>query len=222
MEEKVQETKAQAQNAVLIPQTSLDDIGGNIRVVYDEVKSLIDNSLVTADRLRKLGSGVRRYGFMDKVSDVAEANMEFAPKAFKRLELKALIRQIELLRNMSADLNFIQRSLDDLLLITGNAAFQESLLYYNSVREQARGRVPGAQAVFDLLRLFFVRPRRASGEPTEAQTIKDVKALLHGKKDGEIIIKNKTPKSAGAERLVVDETGKVGGHFKETEEGEIR
>ena len=48
-----------------------------------------------------------------------------------------------------------------------------------------------------------------------------MKALMHGKKDGEIIIKNVKPKTSGGKREVIDETFKDTASFKETDEGSI-
>jgi len=63
--------------------------------------------------------------------------------------------------------------------------------------------------------------RKSKEEPTKKQLKRDFNALERGKKDGEITIKNVTPKTTGGKREVIDETFKVKGAFKETGEGEI-
>jgi hypothetical protein len=163
---------------------------------------------------------VRRYGFIDKVSDVAEANPEFAPPFFSDTVLKTKLREIEVLRNISVALGQMQRITDDVLLQVSDDAFQLALGYYNTVREAARRRQPGAQAVFNVLRLFFKRGRLTGDEPTEHEVERDVKALLHGKKDGEIVIKNERPHLVGGVRKVVDETHRDRIAVKETVEEE--
>jgi len=57
--------------------------------------------------------------------------------------------------------------------------------------------------------------------PTEKQVKRDFNAVRKGKKDGEIIIKNVSPKTTGGNREVIDETFKVKGAFKESGEGSI-
>jgi hypothetical protein len=168
-------------------------------------------ALTHAERLRLLGSGVRRYGFIDKVSDIATVNPEFAPAFFDDAELKELLRKIELLRNISASFQQLVRMTDDVLLQVSDSAFQMALAYYNTVREASRRRVPGAQAIFRILQAFFRRGRRTDEEPTEPEVERDVRALLHGKKDGEIIIRNERPHLVGGKHEVVDEvhSGKV-------------
>jgi hypothetical protein len=49
-----------------------------------------------------------------------------------------------------------------------------------------------------------------------------VNSLLHGKKDGEVIIKNIKPKTTGGTHEVIDETFRDTAAFKETEQGNIK
>jgi len=169
------------------------------------LEDFTDSDLSTIERMRKRGSGIRRYGFIDKVSDVASDNMDLAPRVFSDEDLKDLLRKIEELRNIVLAANQFARSLNDLLLIVGDEAYQLALMYYNSVRELARRRVPGAEAVFRLLRPFFRQTSRPKDEPTEHEVERDLKALLHGKKDGEIIIRNERPHMVGGKHEVIDE-----------------
>jgi len=229
-------TKNQTTNkaaAAPTPKEELPTTGGwlsvaNLEQLFEDIDSILQDmrvdmqneALTTAERLRLLGSGVRRYGFIDKVSDIAEANPEFAPPFYDGTTLKTLIRKIEILRNLSAALAQMQRITDDVLLQVSDEAFQMALGYYNTVREAARRRQPGAQAVFNVLRLFFRRGRLTGDEPTEHEVERDVKALLHGKKDGEIVIKNERPHMTGGARKVIDETHRDRVALKETVEEE--
>ena len=180
-----------------------------------------EHALTDAERRRLQGSGVRRYGFIDKVSDIALANPEFIPPFMSEVELKRLIRIIEILRNISVTVQQLNRITNDELLIYGDAAFQEALKYYNSVRDASRRRVPDAQPLFRILQQFFRRPRLTSDKPTEQEVERDVKALLHGKKDGKIVIENEKPHVTGGKHVVLDETRQNKGEWKETEQGEI-
>ena len=95
-------------------------------------------------------------------------------------------------------------------------------MYYNSVRELARRRVPGAESVFQTLQQFFHRPCRTADEPTEMQVERDVwGALLHNRKAGKVLEENEPTHETGGKHVVVDETNKASEHFKETVEGEI-
>jgi len=58
-------------------------------------------------------------------------------------------------------------------------------------------------------------------EPTEKQLKRDFNALRKGKKDGEITIKNVSPKTKSGKREVIDETFKSKTSFKDIDEGSI-
>ena len=123
------------------------------------------------------GSGVRRYGFIDKVSDVSAefpqfwlgsvsgtgGNVNFQDKLNERL------REIEVLRNVLAWQQYVNRVVGDLLLLAGDDAFRMARTYYGSVRTAARNNLPEARQVFQLLNQFWQRPRRANEEPTEPE-----------------------------------------------------
>ena len=65
-------------------------------------------------------------------------------------------------------------------------------------------------------------PHETEGEaPTQKKAKKDFNAVLKGKKDGEVIVKNIKPKTIGGKREIIDETFKDSAQFKETENGSI-
>jgi len=223
----MKQTKNISQNKQMQPEQrlptleELEEMMKEINPIVLGVINDVDNALSTVERMRKLGSGIRRYGFIDKVSDVATDNLQFAPKIFNVNDLKDDLRYIEQLRNMLLTINQFARALNDMLLIRGDDAFAKALLYYNSVRELSRRRVPGAEAIFRVLQPFFRKPRRPSEEPTEPEVERDVKALLKGKKEGKIVIEHERPHATGGKHVVVDETHKAHGAWKETEKGEL-
>jgi hypothetical protein len=45
--------------------------------------------------------------------------------------------------------------------------------------------------------------------------MRDASAIIHGRKDGKIVIENVTPKLTGGRRRIVDETFKGNAAFKE-------
>ena len=54
-------------------------------------------------------------------------------------------------------------------MLAGDEAFRTANLYDRSVREAARGNLPEAADVFEMLRLFWNRSRGTSDEPTIPQ-----------------------------------------------------
>jgi len=180
-----------------------------------------DLALTTAERNRLNGSGVRRLGFITKIYETASLRPEFIPPFFDINTMENLSFNIEFLRNIRSLALAIDRMANDALLLSGDESFRLALMYYNSVRDAARRQIPGAQELFTILELFFRRGHRKDEEPTEPEVERDVRALLHGHKDGKIVIENEHPHMVGGKHVVVDETHKEHAGFKATEEGTI-
>ena len=194
----------------------------------DDIRSIIQAFILLTqglyrpgDRRRRLGSGIRRYGFIDKTSDLAAQNPAFSPAMFSSAELKKFVRELEAVRGFLNISQQLSRVANDCLLLLGDQSFSMALLYYNSVKELAHRNVAGAEAVYRALEPFFKHGRRPGEEPTEPEVETDVRALLHGKKEGKIVIENEKPHMVGGKHVVVDETHKEHAAWKETEEGEI-
>jgi hypothetical protein len=206
-DQKTTKVSSKIEEKTLVPSNLLEKVQSDMDDAIQQLLAITgDSTMSEADRRRLLGSGVRRYGFIDKTTDIGTANPEFAPPFLDLQALRDLIRQIEVLRNINASLQQLIRLNGDLLLTTSDEAFRLALMYYNSVRDASRRRVPGAQAIFRILQLFFSRRRPTSDQPTDAEIERDVRALLKGKKDGEIIIKNQRPTTVSGKRTIVDET----------------
>ena len=175
----------------------------------DNVKEIFgDHPLTSLDRRRLNSSGIRNYGFTDKTYDLTETNMQYAPGNFNRDKMGRSIQDIEALRNILVEVRKLEDAVSDALLVNGDKALRFALIYYNTVRDLSRHGDTEATRVFDLLRPFFKRRRAKTGEPTEHEVERDVRALLHGKKDGKIVIENEKPHLTGGKHLVVDETHK--------------
>jgi len=177
-------------------------------------------SLTDTERRRLMNSGIRRYGFIDKVSDIAHSSSQYSPMNFNAVDLKNLLRDVEFFRNLLARIRELERLVTNALFTTSDDAFRMSLIFYNYVRYLARTGEPGAVAIFNMLQPFFNRPRRSSSELTEPEIERDVKALLHGKKDGKVVIENKTPHAKGGKHVVFDDAHRDRVEFEEIEKAE--
>jgi ribosomal protein L40E len=177
--------------------------------------------MTTRQRMQLLGSGVRRLGFIVKTCEVGQEHSEFTPPFLDVPQIGELLEVIDTTRNITINLEQLLRLYTDVLLVTGDEAFRLALIYYGAVRDAARRGVPGAQAVFRTLEMFFRRGRRVDEEPTIAELKRDVNALLHGKKDGEVVIKGEAKHTTGSHREVVDTAHKPTGAFKEKAQGQI-
>jgi len=96
------------------------------------------------------------------------------------------------------------RAVSNTMLVYSDEAFTMSLIFHNMVREMSRRGDSVAMELFRTLQPFFRRRRPTTAEPTAKQLEKDIHGLLHGTKDGEIIIKNEAPRAKGGVHEVID------------------
>ena len=187
----------------------------DLQQLTDDLTSVINRlklyfaigDMTDAERKRLIGAGVRRYGFLDKTSDLAAAFPQYSPALFNVLDLKDKMRDIEYTRNLFTAANELQRLASAAMALESDAAYKMALRYYASVQQLARQGDHGAQAVFSMLELFFKRSKRnTTEEPTDHELERDFRALLHGRRDGQITVESHTPHTAGRQRTVVDET----------------
>lgn len=185
-----------AENRMTIVLEQLRDCGSAIETILrntEQVANLLGHqSLTGIDRMRLRGSGIRRYGFIMETCEVAHENTEFLPPFVDIKRFESLIEEIKESQNIVIALNQLSRIYGDLLLTAGDDAYRLALMYYRLVQDASRRGTPGAQPIYQRLKSFFHRNRQPSDQPTVAQTLRDAKALLHGTKDGQIIIKGQT------------------------------
>jgi len=186
----------------LLPPELMADTMKGITSLMNNFTVVANNNLNALQRSRKIGPGIRNYGFLEKVADFAEANPQFA-QFFRPADLRNCIRNIEMCRDLSVLLQSFARSVTNSLLLYSDDAKSMSLIYYNIVKELFRYGEPTAMELFKSLRTFFKRTRRADAKQTEKKIKKDVHALMSGKKDGKIIIENVNPKLTVGSRKVI-------------------
>jgi len=178
--------------------------------------------LSPVERRRLNNTGVRRYGLTDKISDMMEINPDLVPQYVDQEHLKELLRLFEISRNIDALIKQCERMNGDIMLTLGDEAYHVALMFYGALRDASRRNVPGARALFNLLRTFFSRPKNMN-EETQKKLIRDATALIHGKADGTLEIHNEQPHLEGGTHEVIDTVHKrtADGKWKETESGEI-
>jgi hypothetical protein len=178
----------------------------------------IDTAMTGRERQRLFGVKSRKYGFINKAWDIAQENPNFLPPNFTLDDMREHMRIFEQVRQLTLILEQFQHAATDYLMLTSDNAYRDALRIYGSLREQSRGRVPGADALFRELLQFFTLHRRGrtGAEPTEKELERDFKAIVHGHKDGEIIVKNVSPKVTGGERTVIDSVHTGHSAIKET------
>jgi len=201
----------------LLPPNLIADTIESINSTMDDFSDVADNNLTSAQRRRKIGAGIRNYGFIEKVTDLAEASPQFT-NFFRPVDLRNAVRNLDACRDILVLLQSFSRIVSNTMLVYSNEAFTMSLIFYNTVKEMSRRGDPKAMELFRMLQPFFRRQGRPSAEPTEKELERDLHALIHGKKDGKIVVENITPAKAAGARKVVDDVYKGRAAVKESVE----
>jgi hypothetical protein len=89
--------------------------------------------------------------------------------------------------------------------VTANIVYEDALDFYGAVKHGAAKGIDAYESVYKELFQFFKKSKREGQGPTQEEVMRDANALLRGKKDGEVIIRNVRPKVIKGSREVVDE-----------------
>jgi len=213
------ETGIDQQSVELLPLGAIEDIRDDITRAMNDFRKLSENNMNALQRKRKIGAGIRNYGFIEKVADLAESNPQFA-QFFSPDDLRTCIMNFDMCREIVLLLQAFVRLVSNSMLVYSNEAYGMSLIFYNMVKEMSKRGNPKAMEIFRTLQPFFKKQRRVSAEPTEKEFERDLHALVHSKKDGKIVIENITPKLTGGVHKVVDDV--YSGHAAVKESAEVQ
>ena len=181
-----------------------------------------ETELSVSERARLHGTGVRRFGFISKVTEMMIVNSEFIPSFLNREQLVRQLEYFEAVRNLNVVMQQVTRLNADVMLILGDSIFRMALMYYGAVRDAANRGAPGARELFRILQQFFRRGRRTDDEPTEEEVFKHIRSLLHKHREGEIVVKNEGDRVIHGKSLVIDDSHlPAKERFRESAEGEI-
>ncbi|MDR0473291.1 MAG: hypothetical protein LBH43_06440 [Treponema sp.] len=181
----------------------------------------IAENLTGTARRRLFSAGVRNYGFIDKAFDIAQDNPQFMPPNFNLNKLFNNLRDLEDLRQLMLVLQQFEQLVSNAFMLQADSCYRDALRIYNSLKEQTKAKVPGAQPLFEALKTFFRKRRGEGDEPTEIELERDIKRLIHGHADGKITIENESPKIIGGIHKVIDDVHSGRSAFKETAQAEV-
>jgi hypothetical protein len=215
------QTAAHQENIPLLPETLMADIIESVKNCAEDFTDVTKNNLTDTQRRRKVGAGTGNYGFIDKVSDLAEENAQFV-QFFKLADLKNCLRNVETCLNLAALLIGFYQAVTNTMMVYSDDAYSMALIFYNNVKEMQRRGDPMAVSLYRILKTYFKKTKSVSAEPTEKEQQKHVNALIHGKKDGTFSIENISPKTTAGVHKVVDNTRTGKAEFKESEERSVR
>ena len=191
----------------ILPQPQRDQMVNMLNQVAALMSQISDELFRTLERRNAVGKGFRNFGFMIGANNSANNNPQFVPPFLNVPVYNEIVDDFQFMRDVVERMNSITKDAIDSMNVLGNEGFNLSLAYYAAVREVAhRTHDKQAMSVFQYLRSFFRRGKIAMNQPTEAQVERDIKALLHGTKDGEVIVRNERPHISGGTHEVIDET----------------
>jgi hypothetical protein len=189
-----------------------------VAMKFDEIKTELDKyaaHLRALDRKRLNGVGMKKQGFIERAYDYAFNNSEFLPHYLTLKKFYDDNQYFINIRSIFETSKQVQEIIWNITIQSADIAYTDALEFYASVREAAKRRVDAAETIYRDLETFFKRAKKAEGEPTERKTLTDAKALIHGKRDGKIIIENVKPKLSGGTHKVVDEEFRDTARFRE-------
>jgi replicative DNA helicase len=171
-----------------------------------------------------MGAGVRNYGFIEKSLDVVSDNPELFPVNFNVTRFADNVRTLDVYRQLFWVLEKFLQTVNESMLVSADASMHDALRVYRVLQELTRSGVRGAEPLFRALNRFFQRPRHPEQgeEPTIPELERDFNKMVHGKEDGEIILRNESPHMQGGLHEIIDTVHKGRSAFKGTEEGEVK
>jgi hypothetical protein len=209
------------------PDPSLPPSVAMINGITDEILTLmttIDSyaaNLRALDRQRHNGVGLKRLGFIEAALRIAEKSPQYYPHWLDTEKFQNDLDLFNAIRSLVEVCRSLEEKAWNINIEASDMIYTDALEYYSQVQDAARRRIDSAETLYAELHDFFRRGSMESEQPSEKKIKRDINALLKGKKDGEVIIKNIKPKTSGGKHEVIDETFRDTASFKETEEGSI-
>jgi len=188
--------------------SDIDDFAANLRAL---------------DRMRHNGVGMKRLGFIEAAFRIASKFPQYYPHWLNTAKFQTDINLFNAIRSLVEVCRTLEEKAWNINVESADMIYTDALEYYAQVQDAAHRRIDSAESLYLELHNFFIgmgaRPQEE--QPTKKQLKHDFNAIERGKKDGEITIKNVSPKTTGGKREIIDETFKSKANFKETDEGSI-
>lgn len=122
-----------------------------------------------SERSRKISAGIKNLGFIETAYPSALNNPIYVPPYITIEEFRSAIEDLMLKRDLVALLKQFEQEASDSMLNSADKANHFALTYYNSVKEAAKQKIPGAEAEYKILSKYFKKTKHASEESMDEQ-----------------------------------------------------
>ncbi|MDR1679391.1 MAG: hypothetical protein LBR81_06380 [Prevotellaceae bacterium] len=138
------------------------EVLADVQKKMDEAAALLKPylfNLTPEERHLRLKLGDKSLAFGEKAYDYAVANPQFCP-SFLDMDMFGIdMKDTTGLRVLELSLQQLLQGIDDTVMISGSEAYNQSLVFYNAVKQAAQQGIPGAKAIYEDLKVrFATRP----------------------------------------------------------------
>lgn len=137
-----------------IPDADYKEIENALNVIKTKLIPKL-KTLSTAERVELPKMGNKTTEFVRKSLDYCKTNPEFIPPFLDVKEFEIDVGAILILRPLYTDTNTITETIDDTMLLSGSEAYQAGLMYYSSVKQAAKSKLPNVETIYNDLSTRF-------------------------------------------------------------------
>jgi hypothetical protein len=202
---------------------AIDQITDTVMGLIKEIDEYTAN-LRALDRQRHNGVGLKRLGFIDAAFRISKKFPQYFPHWLDTMKFQNDLMLFESIRSLVEACRSREEKAWNINVESADMIYTDALEYYAQVQDAADRRVDAAETIYEELRKFFknLGHNENPEQPSQKKTKRDINSLIRGKKDGEIVIKNISPKVTGGGRRLIDRSFKDSARFKETDEADYR
>ncbi len=151
--------------SIKITAAEVQQVTAALKVVTDTLTPYLV-ALTPEERkaLPKMSDGT--LPFVQKALDYATNNPQFVPSYIDVPELKVDVDATSSLLQIDRPLEQLAQNLNDTVMLCGSEANVAALAFYNSVKQAAKMKVPGAESIANDLGERFNGQGKAKGKPS--------------------------------------------------------
>jgi hypothetical protein len=195
-----------------------EDLINKLFECFHSMRSIVENHAARLNALdRRRLNGVRKptLGFVVDAYKYAEEYQELLPYYCPIEKFREDFKYFENFQSLFILGKQLQDMLWNISLKAADTVYEDALIFYAQVREANLKGIGAHEDMYNKLFQFFKKNKRAGAGPTQKEVRSDMNALLSGKREGEVIVRNVKPKVIRGSREVVDKKYEGGERLKE-------